>query len=196
MNNMEEKYTTISGTYGDEVNLYHGGYVGTKYGDFLKIKSIDFENHTVELYGDEGLGFSRLSSSMPECDEANKYYIEAMKYYIERLGIKIGSIVNLSKLSLEDLKYDSFVITLIRMPEMIEEDDYLIKLGIRNLKNKREYLYTILDFSDFQMKLEVISTPYTLEEKLKNHLEEHSDYSGTIKDKDKYLQSLLELIRK
>ncbi len=192
---MGKKYTTIEGTYGDEVNLYHGGYVGTKYGNFLKIKSIDFENGDIELYGEGELEFSRISSSMPECDEAKRYYIEALKYYIENLEIKVGSIVDLSKLELEDLKDGSFIINLIRMPEMIE-DDYLIKLGIQNMKNKREFLYTILDFSDFRMKLEVISTPYTLEEKLKKHLEEHSDFSRAIKDKDKYLESLMVLIKK
>ena len=83
----EKKKIKISGTFGDTVKLYLDGYVGTKYGDFLKIKSIDQEKKYVYLYGhgDGGYDYSRISGSCKISEDANKEYLRTLESMFKRV---------------------------------------------------------------------------------------------------------------
>ncbi len=83
----------ISGTYGDKVTLYLDGYVSTKYGDLLKIKSVDEIKSEVDTYGNGTYDYSRISFSSPISKAANKEYIAHIEQYIKRMKIKEGSII-------------------------------------------------------------------------------------------------------
>ncbi len=177
---------TIIGTYGDPVELFPGGYVYTKYGNFLKIKSVDFEKKEIDFYGDGVLGFSRASCGVKNNKEARKEYIEYLEEYFNGLKIKDGSIINIE---IGDTK------TSVKLEKIIyptlQNDDYLPKLQI---EGKRDLLI-IDNFSEFSRMVVVEFTPYSLEEKLANLLDEHSNFNGGLKDKKEYLKDLIKLVK-
>ncbi|MFM2394615.1 MAG: hypothetical protein RLZZ546_2597 [Bacteroidota bacterium] len=194
--NTEKKKIKISGTYGDKVKLYLDGYVSTKYGEFLKVKSVDQENSYVYLYGcgDDGLGYSRISSSCKVSEDTNKDYLNSLEYMFKRLKLKEESIIKF-KFS-ENAPVETFKILKITYPSLTEMD-FVPKLTLENLQDYEKVEITLNDFDDFQ-RINLVSvefTPYTLEEKLYNLLSESSDYNGAIKDKDKYINNLLEIIK-
>lgn len=170
----------ISGTYGDPVKLYLDGYVYTKYGNYLKIKSVDQEKQTVYCYGDQ-YDYSRIGCSSKNNDKSYKEYENTISMFFERLKLKVGSVVNFNgsemtvkKLFIED--YFPFV--------LLENDEFLEKVKIEKfIENPLDIPFT------------VISTPYTLKERYTMHLKEHSRYNNEIKDVDLYIESLLELIK-
>lgn len=200
MNNETEKIKNekikISGTYGDKVKLYLNGYVWTKYGDFLKIKSVDQEKGYVYLYGcgEGGYDYSRISGSCKVSEDANKEYLRSLEYMFERLKIKEKSIIKF-RFS-ETSPIEIFKVVNIIYPTL-NDNDFVPRLTLEKVNNFETYEISLNDLDDFKSKflVNVEYTPYTLEEKLRNHLDENSKFDGTIKDKDTYISTLLEIIK-
>ena len=172
---MIENKLKISGTYGDRVKLHLDGYVNTKYGKMLKIKSVDIEGKCISFYGGEKLDFSRISSSYKDNEESFELYKSELISKLFRLGIKSRSII----------KYEDseFIIAKISIIDycIVFESDSKLKL-------------VITDFDNLQ-KIEVLFTPYTLSEKLSNLLSKHSNFGDKIMDRDEYLKQLEEFIK-
>lgn len=193
---MENKTTiksiNISGTYGDKVKLYLSGYINTKYGEMLKIKSVDIEKQKVDTYGGSILDFSRISFSSPVNKATNKDYLNSLLTYTNSHEFKKGSII--------DLKYDgenisTFEIDYIHYPNC--KGNFLITLFLTDVETKERKNYTIDDYGKFANNLiEIKFTPYTLEESLRKHLSDNSNYCGEIKDRETYIKGLLEIIEK
>lgn len=188
---------TISGTYGDKTRLILDGYVTTKYGDIYKIKSVDQEKGYVYLYGcgDGGYDYSRISQSTTKAS-GNKSYLESLGFYFERHKIKENSIIKF-RFS-ETSPIETYNVKKIIYPSLIEEEmDFVPKLLLENVENGDTFEIALKDMDDFARVslVEVVYTPYTLKEKISNHLSLNSNFSGEIKDKDKYIEGLLELIK-
>jgi hypothetical protein len=183
---------TILGTYGDFVNLHLDGYVGTKYGDFFKIKSVDIENITINFHDDTSLDFSRISYSCPKNKQSDKEYLDSLNHKISNLGIKLNSVIKYKNHSTAPIL--DFKIVDIIYPKL-KDEDYLPKLKLKS--NSEEITEVVIkDFDGFSREnlVEVAYTPYTLDEKLINLLSKHTDYSGErLMDKTKYLTELKEL---
>jgi len=184
----------ISGTYGDPVNLHLNGYVGTKYGDFLKIKSVDVENRTIHFHDDTSLEFSRISYSTPSDKPSDKEYLNALSHKISNLKIKKDSIIKY-KVDIDSPILEFKVLDII-YPKL--KDDYLPKLKLEQLESGIINEITIKDFDVFTREklVEVLFTPYTLDEKLIFLLDKYTDYSGLrLLDKTKYLTELEDLFK-
>ena len=93
MNTKTKNSIKISGTFGDEVKLYLDGYVHTKYSDIEKIKSVNVEEHNVELYDGSTIDFGRISFSTPNSKESGIEYLKFLSDKLNQLKLKIDSII-------------------------------------------------------------------------------------------------------
>lgn len=143
----------ISGVYGDEVSLYTDGYVYTKYGDFLKIKSVDVDSKTVHTYLGGSFDFSRISHSSKATKSVNKSYLENLITDFHDKGIRIGS----------ELTFDGckLKITSIVFPNMVDTFEPFLFVNTH-------IPIVIKDYDDFNRDYKIVeeTIPYTLEEKI------------------------------
>lgn len=194
--NVPKTKIKISGTYGDKVKLHLDGYVSTKYGDFLKVKSVDQEKGYVYLYGCGygGYDYSRISGSCKVSEAANEEYLNSLKAMFKRLKLKDESIIKF-RFS-EEAPVETFKVVKITYPSLIDTD-FVPKLTLESVHDYEVFEISLNDFDDFKriFLVSVEFTPYTFEEKIINLLDESVDYSGNIKDRDTYIKNLLEIIK-
>ncbi len=79
----------------------------------------------------------------------------------------------------------------------LKEEDFVPKLKLKNTSTLEEIEFTINEICDFERDylVSVEFTPYTLEEKIINLLDNSTNYAGELKDKTEYIKNLLELIK-
>jgi hypothetical protein len=182
----------ITGSYGDEVKLHPDGYITTKNGDIFKIKSIDIDKQIVECYGGSK-HFSYISQSTKKSQDSDNYYLTELKDYFDRMGIKTGSIIDYKHIQ------DNFGVKSLKVLDIIyptlQGDDYLPRLKVENTETYSTYIVSIENFNTFENMemLKVHFTPYTLEEKLKNLLDNSMDIDGNIEDEETYIKYLLKI---
>ena len=174
-----DKKIRISGTYGDPVTLYLDGYVSTKYGDFLKIKSVDIEKGDVYCHSDS-FDFSRISSSYSNNKNIKKEYLEHGNSIIHRKGIRKGSKLLIGN-GICELEVDYII-----EPNCIDEFDFKICLTNKELItfNKKE-----------ANNIKVLYTPYTKEEEVEQIIFNNTNFSK-IKDTGALVKELIEYFEK
>lgn len=172
----------ITGSYGDSVVLHTDGYVGTKYCEFRKVKSVDFGKREVILFGvSETLDFSRISYSCTK-NQGNKDYISELENYFKSIELKKGS-----KFTYLNTNYE--VVNIIY--PAIKTNSFIPQIELLN-ENGETIIKDIDDFTEFQRSINVTFIPYTLEEKLINLIEENSRFNDKIlENKEKFVKMIL-----
>ena len=170
----------IDGTYGDPAVLYFDGYVSTKGGEYLRIKSVDIEDKSIECYGGNlgsGFDFSRVSSSSPNDEEAQKAYIDYFKYAIHKKGIRTGSVIKHPKTG------DELTVVHIEEPNLVNEFDYIFYM---DSGNPIPYSYD----------LEVVSTPLTREEEIEQIIDKNVKWDGLKNNKIDFVKEIIKYFEK
>jgi hypothetical protein len=171
----------IDGTYGDPAVLYLDGYVHTKHGDTVKIKSVDVKKGDVEGYTDS-FDFSRVSSSSPNDIDATKEYIKHWLYKIHINDLRKGTVFIYN-----DKASDSLIECEV---ESIIEPNCITDYTFRILATNG---LTIIYHSYLMRDIEIVSCPYTREEKVKKFIDKNCErYSSEIKDKEEFAKALIE----
>jgi hypothetical protein len=171
-----DKKILISGTYGDPVVLYLDGYVGTKYGDYLRIDYVDLKLGLVFCHGDYNCDYSRISSSSPNNKESQQYYKDHFKHEFDRRGLREGSVIKHPESG------DNVKVIAIRVPNLIREFDFYIVLEGGDTIKYNEHLV-------------VISTPYTKEERVGQIIDKNTKFDGVV-DKEKFIKEIIKFFDK
>lgn len=178
------KKIKIHGTYGDPVNLYVHGFIGTKYGEICKIKSIGL-NDTVDTYGFGSYDYSRISSSWRFNKGYDKSYEDFILGKIYRKNIRIGSII-------EFATGDRHVIESIHV-----NFDFKNKPNVLFSFNEEyhdEIVFSSFDY--FEDRVKNVETVFTLSEQLDDFIDKHTGYDNKIKDLEKFKTELLKFFKK
>lgn len=183
-----KKTLKISGTYGDKVKLrLDGGYVGTKYDDTARIKSVDIENSTVHTYLHGSFDFSRIACSYKVSEQADKEYLDCIKRLFYNRNIRIGSILE----TIED-EIKRFTVEDIIYPNMVDVFEPMIKFTFNcDILENSSSVILIQDMDDFSRKYVSVFCPFTYEEELSNLLAKHLKF-GKIENSEKYIKELVE----
>jgi hypothetical protein len=165
----------IEGSYGDEVELYLNGYIGTKYGDYCKIESVDIENETVRTYLHGDFDFSRISYS---CDE-DDIYEKSISNLLKSKGIMKGSIICDNE---TDIEYE---VSDIRLPDIsnnIYVPTLIYSCGLE---------FKIFDIDSFLQNNRII--PYfTMVDKINNLLDEHLKFNG-MREREIFVKNIIKI---
>ena len=188
-----KKTLKISGTYGDKVKLrLDGGYIGTKYNDTARIKSVDIENSIIHTYLHGSFDFSRISCSYKVSEQADKEYLDYIKMFFDINNIRIGSMLE-TRIK-EESVFQKFEVVDIIYPNLIDVFEPIVKISmIDDVFEIENYSSVILidDKDEFTRKYVSVFCPFTYEEKLSNLLDKHLNY-GKIKDSKDYIKDLIQ----
>jgi len=187
-----KKSLKISGTYGDKVKLrLDGGYVGTKYNNTARIKSVDIENSTVHTYLHGSFDFSRISCSYKVSEQADKEYLDCIKILFYNRNIRIGSILETTE---DEIK--RFTVEDIIYPNMVDVFEPMIKITFNcDVLENSSSVILIQDMDEFTRKYLSVFCPFTYEEELSNLLNNYLRF-GKIENTEKYIQELVEFNKK